>query len=1256
MKSWFFKGGSAPLRKARDAFAVLLVAIISPLSLPAQTGSSSVRGAVLDPQGLAIAGATVSLISAETGAVRLQITNDRGEFLFDLVQPGLYRIETEAAGFKKSILGDVRALVAKPTEVEVKMEVGQITESVRIEASSGDVLINTQDASIGNNFVSQQIEQLPLESRNVVQLLSLQPGVTPDGYVTGSRADQANVTLDGVDVNEQQTGLSVLDGLAFASVLRVTPDSVQEFRVTTTNPNATLGRSSGAQVSLVTKGGSNNFHGSLYEFHRNTATSANDFFNNRSGIGTPKLLRNVFGGSIGGPIKKDRAFFFYTYEGRRDASEETAVRSVPLPSLGRGEVRFPNDSGGVTTLTASDINSLFPVGVNPIGLAALADAAARFPANDDSVGDGFNTGGFRFNAQTPVSLNAHIVRFDFNLTEDARHLLFVRGNYQHDRLDLAPQFPGSPARALWNHPTGFVVGHTWAASNTVVNNFRYGLTRLAFSDFGDAARNHVNFRFVFSPDFEDANEAAARTLSRTTPVHNFIDDLSWIRGSHNYQFGTNIRIIRNNRVNFANAFDVASINPSFYDFSGAVLSDPIDGIDPGFVSPVRNAVAAVTGRYSEYTANFNFDRDGNLLPVGQGIDRTFATEEYDFYVQDTWRFRPNLTFTAGVRYSLSRPVYEANGVQVKPTVGLGDFFERRKAGALAGTPLNELITVDLAGPKNGRDGYYDWDLNNFQPRVAVAWSPNYKNGWLGKLFGPDGTTVLRGGFAITNDAIGQQLAVQFDLNSTLGFSSAQTIAANTFNVSDRPGPPFTSFSQDVRGLPLINVPSSLTFPLVTPADEAQRIESSLDDTIRTPINYSWNFSWGRKLPAGMFVEASYIGRLARNLLATRDIMALNNLVDPKSGLDWYTAAGMVHDLRAANTRLDRVPNIAYFDNLFPNLGPNLAAAFEEPTFEDLTPTQAVFFLVARDGFDILDWTFVQLLMDDFSSVGPNAFFHPQYAALATFSTVASSDYHAGTLSVRQRRGDNLYLDFNYTLSKSIDNASGLQTSGAYGTAFILNPLRPDDNRAVSDFDVRHIINANGVWQLPIGRGKRFMNDSHPLADAVLGGWQLSGIFRWNSGFPIPVSPFDAAQWATNWNVQSFGVRRVPIQSTPTRGGLRPPNLFSDPVAAYRSFRNARPGETGDRNVLRSPGFVTFDMGLGKSFRMPWSENHRLQFRWEVFNLTNTQRLTITPEGVTRETFGLNVDPELGTPPPVFGNLNAIQGTPRVMQFGLRYSF
>jgi hypothetical protein len=605
---------------------------------------------------------------------------------------------------------------------------------------------------------------------------------------------------------------------------------------------------------------------------------------------------------------------------------------------------------------------------------------------------------------------------------------------------------------------------------------------------------------------------------------------------------------------------------------------------------------------------------------------------------------------------LSRPIYEVNGLQTLPTVSLGEYFDRRRAAAEAGQAFNELITVDLAGAANDRPGYYPLDKNNFQPRVAAAWTPDFKNGFLRKVFGGNGDTVFRGGFAITNDFIGQQLAVQFDLGADLGFSTSHTIAANTFNVSTRPAPLFTGFNQDVRLLPILRdrIDPKLVFPLTQAADEDQRIESSFDSTIISPKHYSWSFSIGRRLPADLFVEASYVGRSARNLLATRDIMHLNNFVDSRSGLSWYQAAGMLDDLRSADTPIDRVPRIAYFENVFPGLGDALLG---DPS---LSSTQAAYILVAREfaangaeigGFNILDWTFVQLLLDDLSVVGPNLFFQPQYAALAAFSTIGESDYHAGTLTVRQRYKESLSFDFNYTFSKSMDNASGLTNSNVYGDAFIINPLNPRAQRSVSDFDIRHIVNANAVWQFPVGRGRRFLGEMPGVAEAVLGGWQLTGIFRWNSGLPAP-NPFDAAQWATNWNVQSNGVRIKPVESSPTRGGATPPNLFSDPEAVFQSFRNARPGEVGDRNVLRLPGFVTLDMGLGKTFTI--KENHKLQFRWEVFNLTNTQRLRIGT--VTRENFGLDIDPFLSTPQPVFGNFDEIQGTPRVMQFGLRYSF
>src|SRR5205814_1750851 len=230
---------------------------------------------------------------------------------------------------------------------------------------AGEVLLNTQDATIGNNFVSQQITQLPLEARNPISLLTLQPGVTRAGNVTGARADQSNITLDGVDINEAQSND------INAPVLRLNAEAVEEFRVVVSNPNANQGRSSGAQISLITKSGTNDWHAALFEAHRNTIFTANNFFNNRSGVKRPKLLRNTFGGAFSGPIMKNRAFFFYSYEGRRDASQSAVTpRTVPLPALGQGTVKFLGCGPGVLpancgtsvtptvqTLTASQLSS-----------------------------------------------------------------------------------------------------------------------------------------------------------------------------------------------------------------------------------------------------------------------------------------------------------------------------------------------------------------------------------------------------------------------------------------------------------------------------------------------------------------------------------------------------------------------------------------------------------------------------------------------------------------------------------------------------------------------------------------------------------------------------------------------------------------------------------------------------------------------------------------------------------------------------------
>jgi hypothetical protein len=417
----------------------------------------------------------------------------------------------------------------------------------------------------------------------------------------------------------------------------------------------------------------------------------------------------------------------------------------------------------------------------------------------------------------------------------------------------------------------------------------------------------------------------------------------------------------------------------------------------------------------------------------------------------------------------------------------------------------------------------------------------------------------------------------------------------------------------------------------------------------------------------MHFEASYIGRKAKNLLATRDVMSPNNIRDPLSGQTYYEAASILEAQRRAGVPWQQIANVPFWENMYPTDSLDNWWGWEAFGGGDhLSNTQVVYQMMAitnqeAPGWEYLantsEWTYLTHVLDATVGFhgGKRLFYQSQYGALSSFGSIANSQYHGGTLSVRQRLSG-LTWDFNYTFSHSMDDTSGLQTATGFGSAFILNPIRQRDNYASSDFDMRHLINFNTVWELPVGRGRTFFSDANSVVDAFLGGWQVVAIARYNSGQPIGTSGkiFDNSGWATNWNLKSAGIQTRAIQTGtnfPSDGSL--PNLFANPAEAYKSFRSPFPGETGDRNQLRYPSLYTLDLGLGKSFKMPWKETHKLGVRWDVFNVTNT------PIFVGNSNTALGWAPDqsgVTNAPSGFGTFTASRVDARVMQFAIRYDF
>lgn len=1211
---------------------LLTALLLTLLALGAWAQSTTqVSGVVSDPSGAVIPNATVELENVATGLKRLMTTDSSGTYAFPQVVPGTYRITVRANGFRTATVNDVQLLVNTPSTVNVKLEVGQVTETVSVTAEVEQ--LNTVDATIGNAISNKPIVELPLNARNIVGLLALQPGVvftqdgdtsSRNGAVNGGKSDQANVTLDGVDVNDQ------MDRNAFTSVLRMTPDSVQEFRVVTLNANADQGRTSGAQVSLVTKSGTNELHGATYWYHRNTVTTANDFFLNMAGVPRQKLIRNIYGAALGGPIIKNRFFLFGNYEGRKDARDGQALRTVPSMDMRQGILKYRTTAGTIATVTPADIaNLLDPRGVSQ---AALADMQKYPVPNDFSVGDGLNFVGYRFTAPTPLRWNTYIARADYILDRQNKHTLFVRGNLQNDREQGMPQFPGQPPNTvrLVNNK-GIAMGLTSTIKPTWISNFRYGLTRQGNENTGIANFAAVTLRGM------DPIVGLTRGFVSIIPVHTVAEDMNVIRGSHTFQFGFVMRFTQNRRSNLANSFSSASANASWLVNSGADLSAPFPNMT-GSITQFRWAMADVMGLVTQGNAQYNYLVDGTVLPEGTPVKRNFRNEEYELYFQDTWRLTRALTMTAGVRWSLMPPIYEANGQQVSPTIPIGDWFDRR--GGLAQQGLSQAGAGRIAFVPRDQGGrpLYPFHKDNIAPRISLAYSPQGDSGLSRFFFGGPGKTSIRMGWGMYYDLFGSGLMRSYDATA-FGLSNSLTNPAAVITIQSAPR------YQGIDKVPRELLPAAppARFPAEYP--DLFAITNGLDDTLKAPYNMNLNFSIGREFSGGWFVQGSYVGRLSRRSLIRRDAAMPTDLKDPKSGMTYFEAATILARQVNDGVPTASVQKVPYWENLYPHMATST-----------LTATQAVYNRFAANQHD---WTYALYQLDTgagqgncvarnrCSILGPYAFYNSQYSYLSVFSSVGGGNYHGMQWIVRKRWNNGDVLDLNYTWSKSIDLRSNTERVG-YSTGVLWNPWQPGLMKGVSDYDTTHLFSALGVYNLPVGKGKRFGSAMPGWADAILGGWQLSGIWRWSSGFPVSV--FETGVWPTNWNNNNWAlwngkpVKTGQYKNMKAIAGTVGPGLFADPEAALSAFDYELPGGIGTRNGLRGDGVFNIDLNVAKRFYMPYNERHSLQFRWETFNLTNTARFDV-------DTLSLDIS-AAGT----FGKYSGTLNPPRVMQFGLRYEF
>jgi hypothetical protein len=1206
------------LRLIRGFAVSLFTVSLLVFAAPAQDLTSRVDGVVIDQSGGRIPGATVTLTSVETNISRTAITDSAGLYVFPQVRSGTYRVSAELSGFKRVVVEGVQVEVGTPTSVRLELTVGGVSETVTVTGGEAQSVVNTVNAEINTIVNREQIDSLPLSGRSVTELAHLQAGVTGRGEgareasVNGTRGTFNNFTLDGIS---NQDNFIRTD--SFFGMIPLRESFIEEFNITTANSEVDAGFGV-SQTQMVTRAGTNKFHGGLYYYHRNEALNANTFFNNAQGTEKERDRNHNYGVYVGGPILKDKLFFFANYEKEKDPATVSVVRRVLSTQARQGDYTYRRlDNGQLQTV------NLFTLGrrtADPI----ITSLIAKTPApNDTSVGDGNNISGFRFNSPSESDQDWVVVRLDFEPT--SRHA--VTGTFHQFRFDypndaangLDAPFPGLVGAG--QESTRRLGSYSWRAflTNSLTNTIRYG--------FQWAPVNFVTnekFELGYKIGFADAGLGEVAPFvnptqnfapqGRNAPFHELSDNAVWIKGRHRYSFGGTYR------RSTVDSFNDGGVLPEYILGFDVGNEDPLtNNLFPGgILSSDRTLAAEILGilggvlRTGQQTFNVT-SRSSGFVP-NAGENRVLRQDFLSFHGADTWRVLNNLTLTLGLRWEFHAVPDEKNGLILLPVGGIDSVLDRN-------------AVVDFAGGDSRP--LFKKDLNNFAPHFAFAWQP----------FG-NAKTVVRGGYGINYVIDNNFTAAQNAFVGNDGLSQTITRTGLTGTLSG--------------GVPRITTP---TFKIPRTARDGILLDPqaalyTIDPDLRTPYVQQYTFGIQHEILRDTVLEVRYVGNHGVKLGRAVD---LNQVQFPSE---------FVEDFRRAqrNIAASGNPSVGETLRIFPQLG--LGGFLTSATIRNYIRNGEIgqyvggFLAINREFFFQGEGgeTSGATLPISYFYTNPNAFVGD------VLGNYAFSKYNSLQMEVRRRFNSGFTGQFNYTFGKVLTDFAGSQTNfrGLFDNAQPnLEIMRPD-------YDITHTFNSNFVWQLPFGSGRRFLNNNRIL-DPILGGWNFSGIVRVHSGETINIisgrgtinrggsRALTNTVHLTGLTIPELQEKTGTFRDSRGRIVLFDPSLIgTDGRANTANFRNPGLLEAGTlgMSAVSGPWYSATNIAVAKDFKIPLGEETRVQFRFDAFNLFNRANFDVSSQPPSGALDGLGVFNRRDINSTSFGQINSTF-SPRTMQVALK---